>query len=65
MHKSQEMVAKEKGHAGQLINILDQLMKRNYWYASAILFFQVTLKKLVTVTDMLKKHKEKYQEMMR
>nr|XP_053630504.1 LOW QUALITY PROTEIN: ras GTPase-activating protein 1-like [Cherax quadricarinatus] len=26
---------------------------------------QVTLKKLVTVTDMLKKHKEKYQEMMR
>ncbi|XP_042233634.1 ras GTPase-activating protein 1-like isoform X2 [Homarus americanus] len=26
---------------------------------------QLTLKKLVTVTDMLKKHKEKYQEMMR
>ncbi|KAK8379106.1 hypothetical protein O3P69_019143 [Scylla paramamosain] len=26
---------------------------------------QVTLKKLVTVTDMLKKHKEKYQEMLR
>ncbi|KAG0729183.1 Ras GTPase-activating protein 1 [Chionoecetes opilio] len=26
---------------------------------------QVTLKKLVTVTDMLRKHKEKYQEMMR